>query len=91
MQQSIQTISRFSDQLHLEPSADGLSLKALNSSKSAFASIKFTRQFFSELDVSKLSSDVSNLCRISMRSALAIFGIISFNNIFILLGIYTVF
>lgn len=68
-------ISHFSDQLHIEPSIDSLSIKAINSSKSAFASINFTRHFFSEIDFSKLNTNESNLCRISMRSALAIFSI----------------
>uniref|UniRef100_A0A915DQJ7 Rad9 n=1 Tax=Ditylenchus dipsaci TaxID=166011 RepID=A0A915DQJ7_9BILA len=70
---AILTMSKFSDQLHMEPTTDGLCLKSINSGKSAYATISLTKDFFTELDVGHIHKDDYNLIRISMKSALAVF------------------
>ncbi|KAI1723340.1 rad9 domain-containing protein [Ditylenchus destructor] len=69
----ILAMSKFSDQLHLEPSPEGLTIKAVNSSKSVFASILLTNEFFSKCDTSIIDPNRYNVCRVSIKSILAVF------------------
>jgi len=47
-------------------------LKSINSTQSAYASMFLTKEFFTETDTHILHKDDYNLCRISMKSALAV-------------------
>ena len=68
------TLSRFSDNLHFEPTPNGLALKVLTASHSAFASIHFHQEFFGHADTATINPDEYNICRVSMRCALANFN-----------------
>ncbi|KAH7724463.1 Rad9 family protein [Aphelenchoides avenae] len=74
---AIIALSRVSDQLHMEPTHDGLVLRAFNSSKSACATMAFYDSFFTEFDTSNIDPEQYNLCRISMKSALSIFKVVN--------------
>jgi len=70
---AVHTLSKFSDQLCLEPARDGLSMKAVNSSISAYGSTTFLHGFFTTSDVVHIDHDKYNTVRISMKSALSVF------------------
>lgn len=59
----------------MEPTHEGLVLRAFNSSKSACATMAFYDSFFTEFDTSNIDPEQYNLCRISMKSALSIFKV----------------
>ncbi|CAK5082352.1 unnamed protein product [Meloidogyne enterolobii] len=74
--EAINVLSKISDQILLQPLADSLILTAYNSTKSAFAKIVLSSNFFSRFETP--SNNEQNLngevyCRISTRSALHIF------------------
>lgn len=66
-------LNKIGDELYLEPNREGLALRSLNCSKSAYAAFLFSLTFFSSCDVDKIRNDEYNLCRISMKPALMAF------------------
>ncbi|CAK5080722.1 unnamed protein product [Meloidogyne enterolobii] len=82
--EAINVLSKISDQILLQPLADSLILTAYNSTKSAFAKIVLSSNFFSRFETP--SNNEQNLngevyCRISTRSALHIFKDIGTKNV----------
>eukprot|EP00095_Tigriopus_kingsejongensis_P001639 snap_masked-scaffold121_size336169-processed-gene-2.1 protein:Tk01639 transcript:snap_masked-scaffold121_size336169-processed-gene-2.1-mRNA-1 annotation:"cell cycle checkpoint control protein rad9a" len=73
---AIHALAKIGEELYLVPQTDGLALRTINSSKSAFASFLFNPNFFSVYDEETLPED-SNNCKITMRSAVAVFKSIS--------------
>ncbi|XP_002155070.1 cell cycle checkpoint control protein RAD9A [Hydra vulgaris] len=75
---SIHCLSKIGDELFLEALSDGLALRSVNSSRSAYACFNFTRVFFYEYDQGCEFIDNSNpaemlKCKLSMKSCLNIF------------------
>ena len=84
---AIHALARIGEDLYIEPQFDGLALRSLNSSRSAFISFLFNERFFDEYvektpdDLEKLqdvenadtSSQNPSKCRISMKAILMVF------------------
>ncbi|GMT19237.1 hypothetical protein PFISCL1PPCAC_10534, partial [Pristionchus fissidentatus] len=69
---AIFVLSKIGDVLNIEPSENGLALKAFHQGRSAYGAFHFAARFFDEMDISQLSRPYTS-CRISMKSALLIF------------------
>ncbi|XP_068623725.1 cell cycle checkpoint control protein RAD9A [Battus philenor] len=69
---TIHALARFGDELYLESLTDCILLRTLNASESAYAMIKFNKNFFSYFNYNYYSTvDKEGLkCKISMKSAL---------------------
>ncbi|XP_057315283.1 cell cycle checkpoint control protein RAD9A-like [Hydractinia symbiolongicarpus] len=75
---SIHCLSRIGDELFFEALKDGLALRTVNSSRSAYACFVFSRAFFHEYDQGCEDIENSNpaevlKCKLTMKSCLAIF------------------
>lgn len=75
---AIHCLSRIGDELFLEALKDGLALRTVNSSRSAYACFLFKENFFVEYSQECEQIDSSNpgellKCKLSMKSVLAIF------------------
>ncbi|NXK87443.1 RAD9A protein, partial [Formicarius rufipectus] len=67
-------LSRIGDELYLEPTESGLSLRAVNSSRSAFASFLFAPLFFQLYDPGGPVPDTERFrCKVHMKSFLGVF------------------
>ncbi|NXU38056.1 RAD9A protein, partial [Drymodes brunneopygia] len=67
-------LSRIGDELYLEPTESGLSLRAVNSSRSAFASFLFAPLFFQLYEPGSAGPDTELFrCKVHMKSFLGIF------------------
>ncbi|CAD6195944.1 unnamed protein product [Caenorhabditis auriculariae] len=66
---SICALSKIAEDLYLETSDEGLSIKSFNRSQTAHAVFRFSPDFFSESDTSLVRNE-TQVCRISMKSAL---------------------
>ncbi|NXC09736.1 RAD9A protein, partial [Orthonyx spaldingii] len=67
-------LSRIGDELYLEPSESGLSLRAVNSSRSAFASFLFGPLFFQLYEPGAAGPDTELFrCKVHMKSFLGVF------------------
>ncbi|NWV72547.1 RAD9A protein, partial [Dasyornis broadbenti] len=67
-------LSRIGDELYLEPTESGLSLRAVNSSRSAFASFLFAPLFFQQYEPGSTGPDAELFrCKVHMKSFLGIF------------------
>lgn len=70
---AIHSFARIGCELYLEfDSHSGLSLRTVNMTKSAFASISFNRDFFSSFIV-KSQNIEENQCKLSMKSCVGVF------------------
>lgn len=70
---AIHSFSRIGCELYLEvDSHSGLSLRTVNMTKSAFASISFNQDFFSSFSV-KSKNIEDNQCKLSMKSCVGVF------------------
>ena len=79
---SIHCLSRIGDELFFEALQDGLALRTVNSSRSAYASFIFSTLFFHEYEQGCEEIEGSNpsellKCKITMKSCLAIFKSLS--------------
>ncbi|KAM9557612.1 cell cycle checkpoint control protein RAD9A [Guaruba guarouba] len=71
---AVYSLSRIGDELYLEPTEDGLSLRAINSSRSAFASFLFAPLFFQRYEAGgPLPSAELFRCKVHMKSFLGVF------------------
>ncbi|XP_063083692.1 cell cycle checkpoint control protein RAD9A isoform X2 [Cavia porcellus] len=69
---AVHSLSRIGDELYLEPLDDGLSLRTVNSSRSAYACFLFAPLFFQQYQPSTPGQDLLR-CKILMKSFLSIF------------------
>lgn len=70
---AVNSFARIGIELYLEADAtNGLSLRTVNMTKSAYASINFDLDFFSSFVVKAKNAD-ENHCKLSMKSCLGIF------------------
>ncbi|XP_044218950.1 cell cycle checkpoint control protein RAD9A [Thunnus albacares] len=67
---AIHSLSRIGDELYVEPQDDGLALRSVNSSRSAYACFLFAPLFFSRYTI---PSGHSFRCKIAIRSVQAVF------------------
>ncbi|KAM7108846.1 cell cycle checkpoint control protein RAD9A isoform 4-T4 [Ciconia maguari] len=71
---AVHSLSRIGDELYLEPTESGLSLRAVNSSRSAFAAFLFAPLFFQLYEAGGRQPDRELLrCKVLMKSFLGIF------------------
>ncbi|KAM7035180.1 cell cycle checkpoint control protein RAD9A [Acridotheres tristis] len=71
---AVHSLSRIGDELYLEPTESGLSLRAVNSSRSAFASFLFAPLFFQLYEPGSAGPDTELFrCKVHMKSFLGIF------------------
>ncbi|XP_014700200.1 cell cycle checkpoint control protein RAD9A isoform X1 [Equus asinus] len=69
---AVHSLSRIGDELYLEPLEDGLSLRTVNSSRSAYACFLFAPLFFQQYQVATSGQDPLR-CKILMKSFLSVF------------------
>uniref|UniRef100_A0A336ML43 CSON002238 protein n=1 Tax=Culicoides sonorensis TaxID=179676 RepID=A0A336ML43_CULSO len=69
---AIQYLSKIGDEIHFETFATGLCLSAVSSRKTAFGSIKFDVDFFTEYE-DDLGKDDESQCKVSVKSILPLF------------------
>ncbi|KAM6308854.1 cell cycle checkpoint control protein RAD9A [Aegotheles albertisi] len=69
---AVHALSRTGDELCLEPSESGLSLRTVNSSRSAFASFLFAPLFFQRYDAGGPQPELCR-CKVLMKSFLGVF------------------
>ncbi|XP_059681661.1 cell cycle checkpoint control protein RAD9A [Gavia stellata] len=71
---AVHSLSRIGDELYLEPTESGLSLRTVNSSRSAFASFLFAPLFFQLYQPGGPQPDGELLrCKVHMKSFLSVF------------------
>ncbi|KAB0390085.1 hypothetical protein E2I00_011609 [Balaenoptera physalus] len=69
---AVHSLSRIGDELYLEPLEDGLSLRTVNSSRSAYACFLFAPLFFQQYQAATPGQDLLR-CKILMKSFLSVF------------------
>nr|XP_035923430.1 cell cycle checkpoint control protein RAD9A isoform X2 [Halichoerus grypus] len=69
---AVHSLSRIGDELYLEPLEDGLSLRTVNSSRSAYACFLFAPLFFQQYQAAAPGQEALR-CKILMKSFLAVF------------------
>ncbi|XP_010996440.3 cell cycle checkpoint control protein RAD9A isoform X2 [Camelus dromedarius] len=69
---AVHSLSRIGDELYLEPLEDGLSLRTVNSSRSAYACFLFAPLFFQQYQAATPGQDPLP-CKILMKSFLSVF------------------
>ncbi|XP_050353066.1 cell cycle checkpoint control protein RAD9A isoform X2 [Nymphalis io] len=72
---TIHALARFGDELYLESLSDCILLRTLNAAESAYAMVKFNKNFFSYFNYNFYSTEENEglKCKISMKSALNTF------------------
>ncbi|KAK7865863.1 hypothetical protein R5R35_003979 [Gryllus longicercus] len=75
---AVQSLARIGDELYVEPDANSMSFRSVNSSRSAYASFTFNRSFFAfykhePSQPINSSQEDSCKCKISMKSCLPVF------------------
>ncbi|XP_057882007.1 cell cycle checkpoint control protein RAD9A [Melospiza georgiana] len=71
---AVHSLSRIGDELYLEPTESGLSLRAVNSSRSAFAAFLFAPLFFQLYEPGSAGPDTELFrCKVHMKSFLGVF------------------
>ncbi|XP_071415328.1 cell cycle checkpoint control protein RAD9A [Pithys albifrons albifrons] len=71
--QAVHSLSRIGDELYLEPTESGLSLRTVNSSRSAFASFLFAPLFFQLYEPGPTPDTEHFRCKVHMKSFLGVF------------------
>jgi len=76
---AIHCLAKIGDEVYLEPEKDSLSLRTVNSSRSAYATFKFGINFFATIEQSKSKerSLEEEQCKVMMRSLLLAFRSLS--------------
>ncbi|XP_036619959.1 cell cycle checkpoint control protein RAD9A isoform X1 [Trichosurus vulpecula] len=67
------SLSRIGDELYLEPLEDGLSLRTVNASRSAFACFLFAPLFFQHYQAARPPQAQPPRCKVLMKSFLSVF------------------
>ncbi|KAI8442298.1 hypothetical protein MSG28_005847 [Choristoneura fumiferana] len=72
---TVHALARFGDELYVESLADCVLLRTLNAAESAYAVVKFSKNFFSYFNYNYYSTEDNEglKCKISMKSALHTF------------------
>ncbi|PZC83570.1 hypothetical protein B5X24_HaOG207553 [Helicoverpa armigera] len=72
---TVHALARFGDELYLESLSDCILLRTLNAAESAYAMVKFNKNFFSYFNYNYYSTEDNEglKCKISMKSALNTF------------------
>ncbi|GFS20070.1 cell cycle checkpoint control protein RAD9A-like [Elysia marginata] len=73
---AIQSLSKVGDELYFEPREDGLFLRSVNSSRSAYACFQFSPNFFDhyvDVSVQETEDEESFRCKIGMKSVMTVF------------------
>lgn len=72
---TVHALARFGDELYLESLPDCILLRTLNAAESAYAMVKFKKNFFSYFNYNYYSTEDNEglKCKISMKSALNTF------------------
>lgn len=71
---AVNSFSRIGNELYLEATQNGLILRTVNDSQTAFAVMNFETGFFTDFKIDRSDSDeYSNKCKVSMRSCLGVF------------------
>lgn len=70
----IHSFSRIGNELFIEAdSRNGLSLRTINMTKSAFSMIMFNMDFFTSFRINPKADEFENQCKLSMKSCLSVF------------------
>lgn len=69
---ALQFLARIGDEIHFESFPTGLCMKTVNSRKTAFGSIKFELEFFSDYE-DDLGKDDETQCKVSIKAILPLF------------------
>lgn len=70
---AVNSFARIGNEIFLEGSNNGLSIRTVNSTKSAFAMILFQPAFFIEFNIADSEDILSNMCKLSLKSLLGVF------------------
>lgn len=70
---AVQSFARVGAELFIEAQPDGLSIRTVNRTKSAFAMILFRPEFFTSYDMAAASSTAANHCKVSVKSCMSVF------------------
>ncbi|XP_032074370.1 cell cycle checkpoint control protein RAD9A [Thamnophis elegans] len=73
---AVHALSRIGEEIYIEPLEEGLSLRAINTSRSAYACFLFTSLFFQHYQAGESGSDPDDgalRCKVLMKSFLAVF------------------
>ncbi|KAG4069861.1 hypothetical protein HA402_009568 [Bradysia odoriphaga] len=74
LSKAINSFSRIGSELYLEATQNGLILRTVNDSQTAFAVMSFETAFFTDFKIDRSNSDeYSNKCKVSMKSCLGVF------------------
>uniref|UniRef100_A0A2I2Z9W4 Cell cycle checkpoint control protein RAD9A n=1 Tax=Gorilla gorilla gorilla TaxID=9595 RepID=A0A2I2Z9W4_GORGO len=73
---AVHSLSRIGDELYLEPLEDGLSLRTVNSSRSAYACFLFAPLFFQQYQAATPGQDLLR-CKILMKHFSTVFSSIA--------------
>lgn len=69
---ALQFLARIGDEIHFESFASGLCMSTVNSRKTAYGSIKFEVEFFSDYE-DDLGKDDETQCKVSIKAILPLF------------------
>lgn len=71
---AVNSFSRIGNELYLEATPNGLILRTVNDSQTAFAVMTFETGFFTDFKIDRSNSDeFCNKCKVSMKSCLSVF------------------
>lgn len=70
---AVNSFARIGNEIFLEASGNGLSIRTVNSTKSAFAMILFQPAFFTEFNIADSEDILANMCKLSLKSLLGVF------------------
>lgn len=71
---AITSFSRIGNELYLEATQNGLILRTVNDSQTAFAVLNFETGFFTDFKIDRSNADeYCNKCKVSMKSCLGVF------------------
>uniref|UniRef100_A0A4Y0BI68 Cell cycle checkpoint control protein RAD9A n=1 Tax=Anopheles funestus TaxID=62324 RepID=A0A4Y0BI68_ANOFN len=70
---AVNCFSKIGNELFFEATPDGLDLKTINSTNTAYAVVQFRRDFFISFQQGKADTPDENCCKISVKPILKIF------------------
>jgi len=75
---AVHSLAKIGDDIYIEPQADSLTLRAVNSSRSAYATYSFEASFFSSIELGATKEgDEEERCKVTVRSLLLAFRSLS--------------